>query len=56
MWLRIVRLSRGLQLPSEASFCGAFPLRRMFLPKVATFALHDPKKVIVCDWLLRSQI
>ena len=40
--LRIVRLSRGLRLPSEASFCGAFPLRRMFLPKVATFALHDP--------------
>ena len=41
--LRIVRLSRGLRLPSEASFCGAFPLRRMFLPKAATFALHDPR-------------
>ena len=40
--LRFVWLSRGLRLPSEASFCGAFPLRRMFLHKVATFALHDP--------------
>ena len=40
--LRFVWLSRGLRLPSEASFCGAFPLRRIFLPKVATFALHDP--------------
>ena len=41
--LRFVWLSRGLRLPSEASFCGAFPLRRMFLPKAATFALHDPR-------------
>ena len=41
--LRFVWFSRGLRLPSEASFCGAFPLRRMFLPKAATFALHDPR-------------
>ena len=38
MWL-----SRGLRLPSEASFCGVFPFRRMILPNVATFALHDHK-------------
>ena len=41
--LRFVWLSRGLRLPSETSSCGAFPLRRMFLPKAATFALHDPR-------------
>ena len=38
MWL-----SRGLRLPSEASFCGAFPFRRIILPNVAAFALHDHK-------------
>ena len=41
--LRFVWLSRGLRLPSETSFCGVFPFRRMFLPKAATFALHDPR-------------
>ena len=54
--LRFVWLSRGLRLPSEASFCGAFPFRRMILPNVATSALHDHKVIVLRQASAKSDI